>query len=383
MKIGILTLPLHTNYGGILQAYALQTVLERMGNEVYLIEKPTFPLHLPLWKTPLSYGRRILKNISGHPFPILYEQKMNREASTIRQHTDKFINKYIKRKIVDNYTDVHENDFDAIVVGSDQIWRPKYFHNIETAYLDFTEGWNIKRMAYAASFGTDEWEYTPKQTKKCGRLLQSFDAVSVREKSGINLCHNHFHVQATHVLDPTMLLEPENYIKLFEVDDTPKSPGTLLNYILDETPEKTALIEKIAKDKSLVPFRVNSKVENINAPLQERIHPPVEQWLRGFYDAEFVITDSFHACVFSILFNKPFFVIGNTARGMSRFTSLLSMFGLENRLIHSNSSIYYETNISWQNVMSLLNYNRRKSRDFLSKGLNVSNELVSKNDVLL
>ena len=235
----------------------------------------------------------------------LYEQKVNRETPIIRQYTDKFIAQYIKRRIVNDYTDVHENDFDAIVVGSDQIWRPKYFRPIEHVYLDFTEGWNIRRIAYATSFGTDEWEYNKRQTRECGRLLQNFDAVSVREKSGIDLCRDHFHAQATQVLDPTMLLEAGDYIKLFEAVGTPKSPGTLLNYILDETPEKTALIEKIAKDKGLVPFRVNSKVENINAPLQERIQPPVEQWLRGFYDAEFIVTDSFHACVFSILFSRP------------------------------------------------------------------------------
>lgn len=373
MKIGILTLPLHTNYGGILQAYALQTVLERMGHEVSLIETHRKPLKLPLWKAPLSYGKRILKNISGHSFPIFYEQKINRETPIIRQYTDKFIYKYIKRRIVDNYTDVHENDFDAIIVGSDQIWRPKYFPNIETAYLDFTEGWNIKRVAYAASFGTDDWEYTSKQTKECGRLLQSFDAVSVRENSGVNLCHNHFHFLATHVLDPTMLLEPGDYIKLFEMADTPKSPGTLLTYILDETPGKTALIKKIAKDKGLVPFRVNSKVVNINAPLKERIQPPVEQWLRGFYDAEFVITDSFHACVFSILFNKPFLVIGNQERGLSRFISLLSIFELEDRLIDCNSSFDIRTdNIQWNKVMALLSYNRKKSRNFLTNQLSIS-----------
>lgn len=374
MKIGILTLPLHTNYGGILQAYALQTVLGRMGHEVSLIERHRKPLKLPLWKAPLSYGKRILKNISGHPFPIFYEQKMNKEMPVVRQHTDKFIDKYIKRRIVNNYTDVHENDFDAIIVGSDQIWRPKYFPNIETAYLDFTEGWNIKRVAYAASFGTDNWEYTPKQTKICRRLLQSFDAVSVRENSGIDLCRNHFNIQATHVLDPTMLLDPEDYIKLIEVADTPKSPGTLLNYILDETPEKTALIEKIAKDKGLVPFRVNSKVENINAPLKERIQPPVEQWLRGFYDAEFIVTDSFHACVFSILFNKPFLVVGNQKRGMSRFTSLLSSFGLEDRLINDNTSNNVITDILWRDVTDLLEQKRKRSHDFLQTKLNIPNE---------
>ena len=76
MKIGILTLRLHTNYGGILQAYALQTVLERMGHDVCLIEKKRQPLRLPLWKAPFSYGKRIIKNLTGHPYPIFFERKI-------------------------------------------------------------------------------------------------------------------------------------------------------------------------------------------------------------------------------------------------------------------------------------------------------------------
>lgn len=335
MKIGILTLPLHTNYGGILQAYALQTVLERMGHEVCLIEKRRKPLKLPLWKAPLSYGKRIVKNLTGHPFPIFYEQKINRERPIVRQNTEKFINKYIKRRIVDDYSDIKETDFDAIVVGSDQIWRPKYFHDIECAFLDFTEGWNIKRIAYAASFGTDEWEYTPKQTKRCRELIKIFDSVSVRESSGVDLCRKYLGVDAVHVLDPTMLLSEDDYIQLFKNAKTPKSNGTLLCYILDETQVTSDLIAKIAKEKNLVPFRVNSKVENKTAPLKECIQPPVEQWLRGFYDAKFVVTDSFHACVFSILFNKPFIAIGNPIRGNSRFESLLFVFDLTNRLIQN------------------------------------------------
>ena len=179
MKIGILTLPLHTNYGGILQAYALQTVLERMGHEVCLIEKKRKLLPFPLWKVPFVYGKRIL-NLSGDALPVFYEQKINRERPIVGQNTDKFINKYIKRRIVNDYSDIKETDFDAIVVGSDQIWRPKYFHEIVHAFLDFTKGWNIKRIAYAASFGTDEWEYTPQQTERCAKLVKLFDAVSVR-----------------------------------------------------------------------------------------------------------------------------------------------------------------------------------------------------------
>lgn len=365
MKIGILTLPLHTNYGGILQAYALQTVLERMGHEACLIEEKRKPLRLPLLKAPLAYSKRIVKNLIGHTCPVFYEQKKNREIPIERQYTDKFINKYIKRRIIENFSEVKENDFDAIVVGSDQIWRPRYFPQIEHAYLDFAEGWNIKRLAYAASFGTDEWEYTPEQTEECGRLLKNFDAVSIREDSGVELCHKHFNMNATHALDPTMLLEAKDYIKLFKKAGTPKSNGTLLVYILDETFEKSALIEKMANQKGLVPFRVNSKVENGNAPLQGRIQPPVEQWLRGFYDAEFVVTDSFHACVFSIIFKKPFLVIGNTTRGMSRFKSLLSLFRLEDRLIDINYSCDSDNDIVWEDVNELLDYNREISRNYL------------------
>lgn len=337
MKIGILTLPLHTNYGGILQAYALQTVLERLGQDAYVIEKEHRPLHLPLWRMPVKFARRLLRNVMGHPYPIFYERKYNREQPIIRQYTDIFIKKYIKSAVFKGYSGISENDFDAIAVGSDQVWRPQYFDDIRTAFLNFADGWKIRRFAYAASFGTDEWEYTKRQTSDCSRLLKKFDGVSVREDSGVRLCREHFGVNAEHVLDPTMLLSSDDYIRLFKDASTPVSKGNLLNYILDDTPEKTKLTECVAEMLSLTPFRVNSRVENLNAPLAERIQPPIEQWLRGFYDACFVITDSFHACVFSIIFNKPFIAVANKSRGLSRFRSLLAMFGLENRLVEPGS----------------------------------------------
>ena len=350
MKIGILTLPLHTNYGGILQAYALQTVLERMGHEVCLIEKKRKPFRLPLWKAPLVYGKRVLKNLAGHPYPIFYEQKVNREEPITRQNTDLFIKRYIKRRIVNDFSELKESDFDAIVVGSDQIWRPKYFNgNIEDAYLKFAEGWNIKRIAYAASFGTDEWEYTAAQTKECARLLKQFDAVSVREASGVDLCRKHFGVEARHVLDPTMLLSAEDYIRLFEAAGTPQSTGRLLCYILDETPEKTAWINQIAKERNLVPFRINSKVEDRTAPIAERIQPPVEQWLRGFHDAEFVVTDSFHSIVFSLIFNRPFSLIRNKKRGLDRMVSLYKTY----QMAIPNTDFEIPKDINWLTINTI------------------------------
>ena len=113
-----------------------------------------------------------------------------------------------------------------------------------------------------------------------------------------------------------------------------------------ETPEKTALVNKIAEEKHLVPFCVNSMVENPMSPLNERIQPPVEQWLRGFYDAAFVVTDSFHACVFSIIFNKPFVVFSNHERGIGRFISLFNLFNING--VHISKQHY--------NIRPKLNY---------------------------
>lgn len=372
MKIGILTLPLHTNYGGILQAYALQTVLERMGHKVNIIEKEKGPLSINKYKMPFTYGKRIAKNLMGKKVPIFYEQKYNREQPIIRQYTDQFIEKYIHVIKYKEFSNIKESEYDAIVVGSDQVWRPKYFgiNQIEQSYLKFAENWNIKRIAYAASFGTDEWEYTTKQTSVCGELLKKFDAVSVREDSGVKLCKKYFGVEAQHVLDPTMLLNKEDYIKLFEANNTPKSQGNLLCYFLDETEGKKALIKRIAEEKGLMPFNVKSKSDDINTPISDRVQPPIEQWLRGFYDAEFVVTDSFHACVFSIIFHKPFIVYGNIKRGLSRFESLLNTFELSKTLLTNFSEYKNIKEYEWINTNKILNIQKVSAQEFISN-LNV------------
>lgn len=342
MKIGILTLPLHTNYGGILQAYALQTVLERMGHQVFVFNHGR-KYKLPLWKLPLSYTKRIIKKyiLGKKDTRVFAEQYHRKEYAIISQHTQKFIDTYINTYNLESFKNLRLSDFDAIVVGSDQVWRPKYFTylfnaSIENAFLSFARNEKIRRISYAASFGTEDWEYSAEDTELCGELLRQFDVVTMREESAVILCKEKFGVEASHVIDPTMLLSKEDYIKLFDVANTLKSSGNLLTYILDGTPEKTDIINKISKEKGLIPFRVNSKAKSPNASVEERIQPSVESWLRGFYDADFVVTDSFHACVFSIIFSKPFVVIGNQDRGMTRFESLLKMFGLENCLISSH-----------------------------------------------
>lgn len=374
MRIGILSLPLHDNYGGILQAYALQIILEDMGHDVVFFDRCRI-IKLPFTTKLYHYTIRIIKRIllnSNHA--IRYDKAYNYPIEVMRQYTYPFLLKHMKRiELSGSYSALKERRLDAIVVGSDQVWRPRYFWHapLSDAFLAFAKDWDIKRISYAASFGSEEWEYTPEQTTECGDLLRRFDAVSVRESSAVSLCKEYFNVDAQHVLDPTMLLDAAHYITLFQQEATPKSEGDLMCYILDSSEEKEALVQSFASTYSLTPFSVNSKYEVPDAPLEEKIQPPVEKWLRGFYDAKYVITDSFHACVFSILFKKPFIVYGNKHRGMARFQSLLAMFGLEDRLVTTpeEASVAICCPIDWDTVYTRLDEWRQKSRDFLTAAL--------------
>lgn len=377
MRIGILTLPLHTNYGGILQAYALQTVLERMGHQVVVFDTPN-RMPLPQFKDiPKCFLKRIIKKLLGRNQKIFYEYYHNKKViPVISQNTQRFINSHIHRKEISDFKELDGESYDAIVVGSDQVWRPLYFvpgwrwQEIENAFLSFASKWNIKRLSYAASFGTDDWEYTDQQTRRCKALLQVFDAISVRETNGVTLCKKYFDIDSVHVLDPTMLLNEVDYYILFQKANTPKSNGTLLNYILDENEKKRALIMHVANQKCFRAFSVTNPHENDETkPLNERIKPSVEKWLRGFYDAEFVITDSFHACVFSILFKKQFVVVGNKERGLSRIESLLQCFGIENRIVEDSAQVMRLPLIDYDMVYVKLEKYRKKSLEFLNVAL--------------
>lgn len=367
MKIGILTLPLHTNYGGILQAYAMQKFFQKRGHEVEIIDSRK---RLNALEKTSDFIRKVVyRYVYGRKSVLIFGNKdKEAEEKHISKNTDKFISTYLRRSKF-HLGDMPKNQYNAVIVGSDQIWRPKYYRNILDAYLAFTKDWNTKRISYAPSFGTDVWEYNEKQTSSCRNLLKRFDAISVRESSGLKLVKEKFGMDATHVLDPTMLLEKEDYIHLFEEAAIEKRQGELMVYVLDDTNDKRSLAESISQHFGFKIFATGSRYEDINASILERIHPPLEEWLRGFYDASFVITDSFHACVFSILFNKPFIVYGNKNRGVARFKSLLQMFNLEQQYVESPSDILsFEkyADIDWSNVNSIL----KRQRDFSDKFLN-------------
>lgn len=374
MRIAIVTLPLHTNYGGILQAYALQTVLEQMGHKVeHLQPEVEFPKLHSTWKMPLAWGKRLYRRyLRGEKqLPIFMHPH-----KWMRLKTDVFIAEFVKCHYVKQGEWKSEKNkiYDVVMFGSDQVWRPLYALPIEKYFGSFLCDCAVKRIAYAASFGTCVSEYSKEQQYKCTELLKGFAAVSVRENSAVDMCKTMFGVDAKHVLDPTLLLQKDEYIRIFQNRKTPKSDGNLAVYVLDDSLEISAFIQNVSELSALVPFRANSNVDNRGVLIAGSQYPSVERWLRSFYDAELVITDSFHACVFSIIFGKPFICIGNKERGSARFQSLLSMLGLEDRLVTSFDDFEARKEnlmkeIDYSRVYAILEEKRKESMDFLQKSL--------------
>lgn len=379
MKIAILTQPLHDNYGGLLQAYALKETLKTLGHNPIIINRHGAGSN-PIRRELSKLKNKLLLR------PARLNQYLNySQRALISERTLSFRTKYIpelSELITTNkgMKSLLSQNIDAFIVGSDQCWRPRYSPCITNYFLDFIkEQKKIKRIAYAASFGTAEWEFSKQQTQECKNLLGLFDAISVREDDGITLVKDHLgRNDAIHVLDPTMLLDIKIYNTITENEKADKSKGNLKVYVLDKTPEKEIFIQQTASRLKLTPFEVMPKlrlkqdiINNENAKHFQ--YPCPSQWLKGFQDAEFVITDSFHGTVFSILYNKPFIALGNKNRGMSRFTSLLKMFGLENRLVleldEKNLTKILHQIIDWTSVNDTLLKEREKALFFLKNHL--------------
>ena len=376
MKIGIITQPLDVNYGGLLQNYALQQVLHSLGHDVYTIKRNTIPGLYTSHSYIKFYIKQIIKRLIGIP---RYQTRC--EHFKIKKNCIKFVKENITTtKIFKNNKElksiINKYRFNAYIAGSDQVWRPMYSENIYNDFLDFCQNEsNIKRIAYAASFGVSDWEFNEEQTKECSRLAKLFDAVSVREDSGIALCKEHLDVDAMHVLDPTLLLEKEDYIKLVEKAKEPVSGGNLFCYILDNKDSIENGIKEIEQKLSLKSFQVKAKISkgtiSKGEKLKDHVIPSPTKWLRAFMDAEMVFTDSFHGCVFSIIFNKPFWVIGNKERGNARFDSLLKQFNLESRRVDIKEidNIDLTTPIDWHKVNTIKKEWQEKSLNFLKENL--------------
>lgn len=340
MKIGILTHPLRTNYGGILQNYALQYVLRSLG---YSVETINWQENKSVIYIVISYVYRLFAHYvlrKKHIPTDMFLNVTNKQFLYISSNIQTFIKEYIKlSKQISSLKKIGEVNgfsYDAIIVGSDQVWLQQY---APTMYLDFVKDENVLKIAYAASFGQDSWTYDNHKTEVCSRLAKKFNAISVRENSAVYLCEKKLGVSAIQVLDPTLLLNSEIYSSLISKQEIVKS--YLMTYILDANVHKENIINCVSKLLKIpeCSIRENKQTWKLFGDNSHLVIKPIEKWLQGFRDCEFVVTDSFHGVAFSIIFNKQFIAIGNRKRGLDRFQSILKQFNLLDRLVDENTDI--------------------------------------------
>ena len=327
MKIALLNLPYDNNYGGNLQRYALMKILQDMGHDVTHINL-RFHWQLPWYKMPYVYVKRIIKKLFiDHHACIFLEKNLNERYEQLCKVTDSFYERYIKH--TDAIFDLKQlselNGFDAFIVGSDQVWRKSIANKyLKSMFLDFIpKRQKILRIAYGVSLGTDKNELSERETLHLATLYKLFNAVSVREESALPLFDSYGWVspKASAVLDPTLLLDKADYIELIN--------------------------------------ELGLKAFNIS--LKDGSSVSIEQWLRSFNDAEYVITDSYHGLLFSIIFRKPFYLFRNQNRGNARFDSVLDTFGF--------SADADNSEFDWNQLSNQLDDKRNQSLAFLSKVL--------------
>lgn len=359
MKIGILTVPFNNNYGGMLQAYALKNVLNSMGHEtVFINRRRNHP------KT-LKYKLYHLLVKTG-----LVEDKLKKNNKRLSKYTEVFIDNYLSPLTREYYSSSEIKEclklgLECIIVGSDQVWRYRYAKDaIFDYFLEFAD--NVKKISYAASFGVDECEYPVEIRERIGCLLSKFDYISVRESSGKDIIEKDFHVKENRtnvVVDPTLLLPSEHYSAI--VAPCLSKDKYIFAYILDDDSINNSEILNIQNKFDLC--RLDFKAQSGSTENQKVIEP-VEKWLSGIANSDFVITDSFHGTVFSIIFNKQFIVVANPDRGITRLVNLLQMFNLQERLLLSTDCDYYDIldkPINWGVVNEVLSKVRTKSLNYL------------------
>lgn len=377
MQIGIVTFWNSTdNYGQILQYFALQSYLSSIGHEPFLIRylpPSVAPAHKPrpfltqigkLFK--VQYLKYFFINIWDKIyFPIvnkfIINHNQNRNFQCFRE------NYFIKSEIY-SYDNLKSNPpkADVYACGSDQIWSGAGSDDIY--FLNFGAS-NIKRISISASFGRTYNSLSQIERTRLIALLQKFNHITIREQAGVEICHNLGRRDAQLICDPTLLNDVDIYTKLFKHDNIVSSE-IFVYYLSHKTQITDFEIHRFFKKKNKTINYVASQGLVNRLP---KIFPSIENWLYNIYSADFVVTNSFHGTVFSVLFRKNFATIAlKSTNANTRIYTFLNMLGLENRICSSIDQLeeVYNTQIDYSKVIPKLNKFIENSRELISSILN-------------
>lgn len=381
MKIGIITFwQSNDNYGQVLQCFALQQQLIKLGHKPFLIK------YVPLQKIiRTSIAGKLWKIVQIYPIFLRLRkmQKAKQAKAFALKNRQRRFDEFRENHIVTNgaiyhgLSDIQNNppEADCYLCGSDQVWSMLLDNDENQAfYLNFGDK-DTKRIAYAASFGRDV--YPMELNGKLHDMLVKFNAVSVREKSGIGICKK-VGIQAVDVLDPTLLLSMKEYAQIIEKPSVREK--YFYTYFLNITSEKDLCWEALLDYANQHGFRSISTTSSgyfIGKEIcsnTEYVYATIPQWLGYIQNAEFVATTSFHGVVFCLIMHINFIYFplkGTHSRGNSRVVSLLDSLGLHEKILEDTTTVKQcvEYPIDWNMVETKLNVKKNASISFLENSL--------------
>lgn len=362
---GILTFHCADDYGAMLQAYALKQYLNAHGVRTDLVRyEPAF-MRGRYWWIPYIPAKGLKKKFwlcwggwkkhcsMGKNFFILqkYMKKFRREH-LVKAEQKKLI-------CLKQFRDL---PYRCYIVGSDQIWNPEITYGLRKGYFGaFDSRCKEKVIAYAASLGGEK--IPSDYTREFSRLLKSLDAVSMREEEAVHCVKQCYRGNVTAVCDPVFLLKKEEWIK---IEKTPDREHYIFVYATQMNPELSEYVIKLSREKRLPVVELRTSTNGSGEDFQVDYAAGPAEFLGYIHKADYVVTNSFHAAAFSIIYQKKFLVFLHRSRG-ARLRNILSLHGLEGRLYQENADI--DADIAWNEVKLRATECAEYSGDFLKKSL--------------
>lgn len=378
-RVGIITIVRVNNYGAELQAYATQEALRKQGYDAEIIDylfyknkghkrtkssRPTFKMplkkHMAEWLYPklarlkALLQRNKLMKVRAENFEKFHQA--NTHFSQTYHSYDELLSTSI--------------EYDAYVVGSDQVWNPGVYSSLDPYFLKFAPK-GKRKLSYASSIGLSELPVHTHQYYH--EVLEGLDAISVREEQAVDLVKQVSGRDAQWVLDPTLLLNAEEWQKVAKMPQDIREKYILL-YELTPCPHLKTLAKHIAEIKGCKVVRITkdaNRVESDSDVINVMDAGPAE-FIGLFHNAEFVVTNSFHGTAFSINFNRPFYVVTPARKNNnSRQQSILRLFGLTDRLLTEGTPLPQEDvlPIEYELVNTKLEEQRYLSMNYLTSNI--------------
>lgn len=364
-KIEVITLHRIVNYGSVLQAYATQYILNKKGNNVEFIDYYPERMHM------LGMLKRI-KNKSDFLSKNLFARTAARIImlpSYVQRFMvfKKFIKKYLNttQKIYMTEEEIEKDipEADIYCTGSDQVWNTGWNEKIEYPFfLKFAPN-NKKCISIAASFGKSELErWEIEETKK---LLSKYSDISTRELSGVNIIKELGFNNVINILDPTLLLNGEEWSKI--ASNKYENQDYIFVYNLNRNKNIDNYVQKLAKEKKLKVYYVSYCLHEFYKKGKMKCNVKVEDFLALIKNAKYVVTDSFHATAFSINFNTQFMIVF-PEKYSTRVKSILEITKLESRIVKNPNDISLsDEKIDFKEANDILSRKREEANKYIDR----------------